>query len=170
MKIALIVVGVLVVLTGGILAIGAILPKHHVASRSATFHATPDKLFALISGPQDWRSDVAKSEIIPNNNGRDLLRETTRDGNTLDYLVVERVPPTLLKRQTATRNLPYSGSWTYSQQPQGDQTVVRITEDADIYNPLFRFVSRFILGYTGSIDVYLRALGHATGQEVEITD
>jgi hypothetical protein len=35
---------------------------------------------------------------------------------------------------------------------------------------LFRFVSRFLLGPTQSIDAYLRALGKATGQAVEVKD
>jgi hypothetical protein len=45
-------------------------------------------------------------------------------------------------------------------------TSVRITEDGEVYNPVFRFVTRFILGETATIDAYLRAMGKATGQDV----
>ncbi len=34
--------------------------------------------------------------------------------------------------------------------------LVQRTEQGEIYNPVFRFVSRFILGYTRTIDTYLR--------------
>jgi hypothetical protein len=44
---------------------------------------------------------------------------------------------------------------------------VRITEDGEVYNPIFRFMSRFVFGHTHTMDAYLRALGKATGQEVK---
>ncbi len=34
-------------------------------------------------------------------------------------------------------------------------TRVRVTEDGEVYNPLFRFVSRFIMGHTATMDRYL---------------
>ena len=37
----------------------------------------------------------------------------------------------------------------------GGGTRLTITEDGEVYNPLFRFVSRFIMGHTSSIDRYL---------------
>jgi hypothetical protein len=35
---------------------------------------------------------------------------------------------------------------------------------------VFRFVSRFVLGHTRTIDGYLHALGKATGQDVQAAD
>jgi hypothetical protein len=52
MKIVLITVGVLVALMIGVVVVGALLPKHHTVTRSATFRAKPAQLFALISGPR----------------------------------------------------------------------------------------------------------------------
>lgn len=69
-----------------------------------------------------------------------------------------------------TANLPYSGSWTYLLERSGGGTVVRITEDGEVYNPVFRFMSRFVLGQTRTMDAYLRALGNAIGQSVQIKD
>ena len=153
-----------------VLVVGALLPKHHIATRSVAFRATPDQLFTLIAGPQDWRPDVARTEIVSDAAGRNLLRETTRDGQTITYEVVHRVPPTSLKRRIVTENLPYSGTWTFTLQPQGDLTVVRITEDGQVYNPIFRFVSRFILGHTRTLDAYLNDLAKATEQTISTKD
>jgi hypothetical protein len=169
MKTLQIVVAGLVLLVLAIVAIGSLLPKQHVASRSASYRATPELLFSLISGLQNWRPDVLHCEIISDADGRELLRETTR-GGTITYAVLDRVPPTSLKRQIVTEHLPYSGAWTYSLIPAGETTEVRITENGEVYNPFFRFVSRFILGHTHTIDAYLRALGKATREEVAITD
>jgi hypothetical protein len=168
MKILLSVGAVVVLLVIAVILIGSLLPKRHVISRSASYRATPDQLFRLIAGRQNWRPDVLHCEAVPDTDGRELTRETTRDGNTITYEMLDRVPDRLMKRRIATPNLPYSGSWIYSLEPGGESTVVRITEDGEVYNPVFRFVSRFVFGHTHTMDAYLHALGKATGQEVEI--
>jgi len=38
---------------------------------------------------------------------------------------------------------------------------LRITEDGEIYNPLFRFVSRYVIGETQTIDPHLVDVGRA---------
>lgn len=151
------------------IAIGSMLPQQHVASRSASFRATPEKLFSMIAGPQVWRPDVLRDEPVPDTSGRELRRETSRNGETITYELLNRKPPQSITRRIATENLPYAGSWTISLQPEGEFTNVRITETGQVYNPAFRFVSRFVIGHTRTIDSYLRALGKANGQEIEIS-
>jgi hypothetical protein len=163
-RILLVLVAGVVLLVISVIVIGSLLPKRHVVSRSASYRATPDHLFALIAGPQDWRSDVLRCEAVPSVDGRELMRETTRNGETITYELLDRMPPKSVKRRIATENLPYSGAWTYSLQAHDGTTV------GQVYNPVFRFVSRFVLGHTRTMDIYLRALGKATGQEVEVKD
>jgi hypothetical protein len=169
-RILLIVVAGIVLLVLAVVVIGSLLPKRHVVSRSASYLASPEHLFSLIAGPQNWRPDVLNYEAVPGVGGREFMRETTRDGETITYELLDRTPPRSLKRRIATENLPYSGTWTYSLQPNGEITTVRITEDGQVYNPVFRFISRFVLGHTRTMNAYLRALGKATGQEVEVKD
>jgi Polyketide cyclase / dehydrase and lipid transport len=170
MRILLSIAGVVFVLILGVLVIGSLLPKRHVVSRSASFHATPERLFSLIAGPQDWRPDVLRYETVPDAGGRELMRETTRDNETITYEVLDRIPFKSLKRRIATEKLAYAGTWTYSLQPEGGITVVRVTEDGEVYNPVFRFMSHFILGQTHTMDAYLSALGKATGKDIEVKD
>lgn len=170
MRILLIIGIVVAALILAVVGIGWFLPKRHVVSRSAVYRATPERLFALIAGPQNWRPEVLRSESVSDGSGRELMRETSRDGETIVYEVLDRLPPTSIKRRIVTENLPYSGAWTYSLQPSGGETLVRITEDGEVYNPVFRFVSRFILGQTRRMDNYLQALGKTVGQQVEIKD
>jgi Polyketide cyclase / dehydrase and lipid transport len=146
--------------------LGSLLPKRHLASRSATYRATPEQIYALIAGPQNWRPDLLRSEAVPDVNGRELVRETTRDGKTVTYEVLDRIPNRSIRRRIITPNLPYSGTWTYSLDARGQDTTLRISEDGEVYNPVFRFVSRFVLGHTHTIDSYLRALGKSMGQEI----
>jgi Polyketide cyclase / dehydrase and lipid transport len=168
MKITLIGLGLLAVFLGSVFIVGVILPRQHKASAVASYRASAEHLYSLIDGSQEWRPDIKHSESFTDDSGRQLMRESSRDGSTISYEVLERTSPTLLRRRIATEGLPFGGSWTYTLQPVGDHTDVKITEEGEIYNPVFRFVARFILGYNKSVDDYLKALGSATGQDVEI--
>ena len=168
MKVAAVVIGGLLLVALTVYVVGALLTQSHRVSRSAPYRVPPERLFALIDGPQDWRPDITQSETLTDAAGRRSIRETNRDGNTITYELQQSKPPVGLIRRIATENLPYSGTWTFSLVREGDGTCVRITEDGDVYNPIFRFVSRFIIGQRRTIDNYLRALAKATNQELKI--
>lgn len=170
MKAALIVLGCLAALIVIVTVIGAILPQHHIASRSARFRSSPEKLFSLISGPQTWRPDVKHYESVPNPGGLDRWRETDSGDQTIEYEIVDCRAPVLFKTRIATANLPFGGGWTFILHNDGTQTTVQITEESDVYNPIFRFVSKFIMGYTRSMDAYLTNLGKVVGEQVKIQD
>ncbi|MGD0737294.1 MAG: SRPBCC family protein [Terracidiphilus sp.] len=165
MKIVLIIAGVLVLVVLCVVVIGAMLPKRHVASRSAVFKAGPERLFALIAGSQDWRPDVKSCELLAQD-GKQFQRETSKHNETILYELLNSRPPLSIERRIATENLPYGGTWTFVLTPENGGTRVRIMEDGEVYNPIFRFVSKFILGQTATQDAYLKAMGKATGEEV----
>ena len=75
--------------------------------------------------------------------------------------MVERtVPDRLLVGRIADANLPFGGSWTYELAPRAaGQTSLTITEDGEVYNPIFRFVSRFVMGHSATINQYLSDVG-----------
>ena len=53
-----------------------------------------------------------------------------------------------------------------SSRPTDAGTRLTITENGEVYNPIFRFVSRFFLGYTSTMESVLRALGTKHGETV----
>lgn len=170
MKILLGTLCCIVLILAGVVVTGYILPKRHVVTRSAIYRTTPQKVFELISGAPDWRPDVTKFEFLSAPGRVRSIRETTSDGQTITYEIVESQPPTLLVRRIVDKNLPYGGSWTYRVEPSAGQTLLRITEDGEVYNPVFRFMSRFVIGHSKTIDTYLRNLGKALGETVVIKD
>jgi uncharacterized protein YndB with AHSA1/START domain len=162
------IIGGLVALGLVIYVIGLLLPQSHVASASARFAAKPDALWASLTDvaafPQ-WRRDVTRVEILPDENGQRGWREYGRQG-TVTYRVVESVPPQRLVSRIADERLPYGGTWTYELAPAGDGTRLTITERGEIYNPVFRFVARFVMGHTATMNGVLRALGARHGERV----
>jgi uncharacterized protein YndB with AHSA1/START domain len=147
------VIGLMVI----VLIVGWSLPVAHRASRSVALHASPETVFNLISRPADfpsWRSDVRSVDILPSEAGHSLFRENGKGGLIL-FRVESVVPNRQLITRIADKSLPFGGTWTYDIEPNGATTTLRITEDGEVYNPLFRFVSRFVIGHGATVDRYL---------------
>jgi uncharacterized protein YndB with AHSA1/START domain len=162
------VVGVVVLVFG----VGSLLPRAHSVSRMAHFNRSPREIWMVISDfseQSSWRDDVRTVERVTGHAGRDVWRETDKSGRSMDMETVELVPPRRLVRRIANDNLPFSGTWTMEVAEFGEVTALTVTEDGEIDNPAFRFISRFIMGQTATIDQYLRALGKKLGADVTIT-
>lgn len=162
------ILGVLVVLVLAIVAVGYSLPKSHVASVSARYAARPDSLWASltdVSSFPKWRNDLARVEMLPDENGQRGWREHAKN-DVVTYRVVESDAPRRLVTRIADENLPYGGTWTYELAAADSGTRLTITERGEVYNPIFRFVARFFLGYTSTMDAVLRALGTKHGETV----
>jgi hypothetical protein len=158
-KIALIVLGVVVLLVVIVAGIGYTLPQKHQASREQTFSAAPARIFELITTPAEypvWRSGVKSVEMLPAENGKTRFKETGSDG-AITY-VFDEMSPARVRSRIADVSLPFGGQWTYDIEPAGTGTKLRITEDGEVYNPIFRFMSRFVFGHHSSIDKYLADL------------
>jgi hypothetical protein len=149
--------------------VGAMLPLRHHGTRKARFRASPGALYAVLAGPPDWRTGVKSFGILPERDGRPQWWEEDTHRQKVTFEQVEAVPPERLKVRIASEGLPFSGAWTFHIAPVADGgSELRIEEDGEIYNVLFRFMARFIFGYTGSIEGYLRDLGAKFGEAITI--
>ncbi len=159
---ALVGLGVLVTL------IGFLVPQDHVASSRAAFAEPPDSVWAAVRDMASypaWWSQLDSSERDPSASVETWIQRGPRVG-TLPIIVEVDEPP----RRLVTRmgeGLPFGGTWTYQVMPDGGGSVLTITEDGQVYNPVFRFVSRFVMGYHGTMDSYLRDLGEHFGEAVD---
>jgi hypothetical protein len=120
-------------------------------------------LYALITDVAafpGWRSDVKSVETLPEEGGRRRWVEASKDNTPITYLVERSVPEQLVVSRIVNTNLPFGGAWTYELTPgTNGRTTLRITEDGEVYNPIFRFVSRFVMGHEATIKQYLTAVG-----------
>lgn len=173
MKIVFIVLGALVAIVLLVVLVGWSLPVKHRASRQATYPTTsPESLYAAITNVEafpTWRSKVASVERVASPTGVRSYRETGSDGAIL-YVVDEEVPSRRLVSRIADPSLPFGGTWTFQLSPNASGTILRITEDGEVYNPVYRFMSAFVFGHHATIDTYLTDLGKRFGTTVLIVD
>jgi polyketide cyclase/dehydrase/lipid transport protein len=158
MKWVLIVVGALIVVVALVAAIGLALPKAHLATRTARFRRPPQAVWDVIAGPADWRPDIRNVEQLPPRDGRRTWKETDQHGQAITYESVEEAPPSRLVTRIADKKLPFGGTWTHEITADASGCTLKITEAGEVYNPIFRFMSRFVFGHTATIDAYLKAL------------
>jgi len=154
------------ILSALVAAIGAMLPVKHRATGKARLGITPDALYAILAGPPDWRSDVKAYGPLPGQNGRKRWWEQDAHGSRITFELVEDSPPARRAVRIADRNLPFGGTWTYEISPAPGGADLRITEDGEVYNVFFRFISRFVIGHTASIETFFKDLGSKTGSRV----
>lgn len=167
MRWLLVVTGIVVGAAVVVLVIGAALPVAHVAAVRVQLGAPPDSVFAAISQPAtapEWRSDLESVEILSQPGERVRWRETT-SGGPIRLAAEEVQPPVRFVTLIDDPGLPFGGRWIHEIEPDRGGTLVTITEEGEVYNPLFRFVSRFILGHYATLERYGGDLASHFGSE-----
>jgi len=169
MKWIVLIAGALVLLVGLAALIGALLPRDHHATRKAHFRAKPEVIYALLDGPPDWRTGVKGFGELPARDGRQQWWEQDTHGQRVAFELVEDSPPTRRVVRIASQGLPFGGTWTFDISPAADGGAdLRIHEDGEIHNVIFRFMARFFFGYTSSVEQFLHDLGAKFGEPAVI--
>jgi len=166
MKWILAVVGALALLIAVAYGVGARLPREHVATVRAHFRQPPDSIYRVLTDVTSyptWRSDVDRVEREPDRNGHIVWRERERMG-ALEYEFTVAIRPTRLVSAMITPDAGFAGRWIYQILPEVDGTVLTITEEGSVEDPLFRFLSHYVFGKYGSMETMLKSLGKRLGE------
>jgi hypothetical protein len=165
--------GVIVALIVLVVIIGYTLPKAHVAVSSAQFKKPAADLFHVIidvATAATWRKDVERIEMLPADGNRIAWREVSKNGVVNYEGEIVRAPapgvPGRFISRIMDKNLPYGGEWIIDVSVNNAGSVVTVTENGEVYNPIFRFVSKYVIGQHATIESYLRALGARFGESV----
>jgi uncharacterized membrane protein len=129
--------------------IGYFMPVQHVSSHTVLLNAPPEQVWNVLQDHRQyptWRSDVKKVEV------KDPLHwtETTTNG-TLSFESEIAKPSALFHSKIVNQNLPFGGSWTYELVPGNGSTRLTITEHGEVYNPIFRFMSKYVFGHEATL-------------------
>lgn len=153
-----------------LIGLGLALPRGHVAARRVRLRRPPEVVWARIrdhAAEPGWRSKLDRVERLPDEGGRERWKEIS-GRSALTFETIEADPPRKLVRRIADEKLPFGGSWTIEVAGEGASgAVVTVTEHGEVKHPLFRVVSRFVIGHTRTIDGYLRDLASSFGEAVE---
>ena len=103
---------------------------------------------------------------MPQPNGGLHFREESKRG-VVNYEVIEDIPNQRMVTRILDTNLGYSGKWTYRIANEGANTRLTVTEDAEVTNVIFRFMARYVFGYTASLESYLNSLAAKFGESAK---
>jgi uncharacterized protein YndB with AHSA1/START domain len=116
---------------------GFFLPVGHEASRSLDINTPPDRAFALLADVDNylkwWSGATVKSEVV------------------------ERVPPSKIVTRVVGET-QFGGTWTIDITPIESGSRITITERGEVYNVVFRTLSRFVFGHTATMESCLEAV------------
>jgi hypothetical protein len=120
-----------------VVQIGARLPREHRVSRTATLPQPPAEVWAAIA-------QAASSASVP-----------------VD--VLESKPPSRLVTRVKQSEKQFGGTWTIDIAPDGSGSAVTITEDGWVASPIFRFMSRYVIGHNATMDALLKKVTKEIG-------
>ena len=157
MKYAAIIFGLLVVIIMIIVVIGYLLPVRHIARIQFSVSAAPEAVWRRLRDVNDYACWRKKLNAVERSTDKSWI-EVDQRHNRFPLKIVEEIPPEKMVTEIDDPKLPFGGSWTFILGPGERGTIVTITEEGKVYNPIFRFVSKFIIGYSASIHQYANDL------------
>jgi hypothetical protein len=152
-----------------IVVIGFLLPEKHSVSVRAEYNASPQQIYDAIvdveRGPE-WRSGLDSVQVLERT---PLKWRESAEWGTLTMVMDEATPPSRVVSRIADQGEGFGGTWTYVISPgaNGNGSSLSITEDGEVYNPLFRFMSKFVFGHYTSLETYAKDLGRRFNETVQ---
>ena len=137
------VVGGLIVIVVAIVVVGSMLPRTHTASRTLRVRRTPTDVWPVIT-------QTAPASSVP-----------------VD--VLENDPPRRLVTRVTAAERNFGGTWTILLTPTAEGSDVTVTEDGWVANPIFRFMSRYVMGHHATMDALLTSVAKTLGEDARLS-
>lgn len=153
---------VLIVLVVSPVVIGLFLPVRHTVTRSVVIQQPREVIWARIvdvASQTAWRPDVKRPVRLDDHDGHEVWREA----GDMALETIEAVPPGRLVRRVVANRM-FGGTWTVTLRQAPGGTEVAVTEAGEVYQPLFRTVSKFIIGHDRTVTGYLANLARSFGE------
>ena len=147
-------------------AIGAMLPKGHTASRAVRFRAKPADLFAIVSDfakYPEWRTGVTRVDVEGPLGTGAVIREHGPNG-IIPFRIEVFEPPSKILTRIADSSLAFGGTWTFEVFSNDSGSELVLTENGEIYNPIFRLLGKFFFSPYETIDTYMADLKKKLGE------
>lgn len=136
--------------------VGRSLPEKHTATQTMSFTSSPEEVWNVVTNVEQWKS-WRKGVKEVSMTGPDTFREKSSNGE-VEYMVSNSVPGLSHTTTIITKGLPYGGAWNYVFEREANGCRLTITENGEVYNPFFRFMSKYIFGHDGTLKAYMNDL------------
>ncbi|TAK77915.1 MAG: hypothetical protein EPO16_04540 [Dehalococcoidia bacterium] len=166
MTLPLAVLSLVMFLVATPVVVGLFLPRGHTVSRRVVIQQPREVIWERVAdfgGQATWRSDVKRPVRLDDVDGH----EVWRDAGDLALETIEAVPPERLVRRVVANRM-FGGTWTVTLQQAPGGTAVSVTEAGEVYHPLFRTISRFVIGHDRSVTRYLTDLSRSFGEVARV--
>ena len=162
------IAGVLLLLAVVVFGVGALLPEQHTAIVRAVVPSPLDSVYAALADVEAspaWRSDLDSVRVL----SQSPLRWVEHgEFGPITYARFIEAPPGRLGTRIEDAGGAFGGRWVWGLEPEGDATRVTVMEEGEVYNPAFRFLSRFVFGHYGALESVVGDLGRRFGADVAI--
>lgn len=142
--------------------LGSFYNKKYVIICCANFNSDKDKIWKAITNPMQeeiWRNDLKKIELGVNDIGQPLQTEINKHGKKR-YFIVESDKQNFTQKRIIANQKSFSGFWQIKIDNENNLTRVEITETAEIYNTVLRFIYHTFLIKKPTAAVYLKMLAN----------
>jgi len=133
----------LAALAAAIAVVGSMLPRDHRASRTLRVARAPVDVWPVLM-------QTAQASSVP-----------------VD--VLESDPPHRLVTRVTAAQRNFGGTWTILLTQTAEGSDVTVVEDGWVANPIFRFVSRYVMGHHATIDALLKNVAGTLGQDARLS-
>lgn len=153
--------GLLIVAIGVLGILGSRLPETHVAIASIELAAPPQKVWDRINDMESfpsWVPEMTKMERLPDENGKQVWRQTS--GRNV-FTTVNEVwnPPKRVLRTIKDEKGPFSGSWDHViEDLDNGRSKLSITETGKIPSAIPRAILHYCFGETYYLQKFLDAV------------
>jgi len=132
----------LVIVIAVVAIVGSTLPRNHPASRTLRVTRQPDDVWPAI------------------------MRAMSTSSVPVD--VLENNPPRRLVTKVRETEKMFGGTWTVTAEAIQGGSTLTIVEDGWVANPIFRFVSRYVMGHHATMDGILQSVARELGEDAQL--
>ena len=159
----------LLIATAAVMVLGSRLPAVETLSVSSQVHASPDRIWPLLSiatAQPQWRSDVAAVELLPDNDGLPCWSER-HDRMLIPICTVAREAPRRLTLRIADSRLAFQGERSFTlvaNLVDPSATLVNVSETISIAPPMVRFYEHYVFSEQSRLEQLLADLEQAAAK------
>jgi hypothetical protein len=165
MKWIFISLGILIVFIAIIYLIGSLMDVKHVASIKREFKKiSADEILSVITNYKEyasWRSGLKELTVDSVNH----WTEKNSHGDKVSYRLEMGDEKGKLITRILNKDLAYGGFWEFTSIDDGCS--IKIVENGEVYNPLFRFMAKYIFGHETTLKNYMNDLEEKLNSKTE---